>query len=151
MNADTLAQFGSFKIVDPFTAQMFSMDMEESDSLDISTVNILSNGLKIIMTPLSTSLKSKSTNQPPNKINLINRPNPFNAKTIIEYSLENPAKIVLEIYSQTGQRVEELVRAYLPAGHHQYFWDGTRLVTGLYYCTLRTETETVSIKLLHVR
>jgi hypothetical protein len=73
-----------------------------------------------------------------------NAPNPFSAKTRIEYRLPYEARVEIDIYDVDGHRVRALVRDRQPAGAHQAEWsgldDGGRLVaSGAYFYRLRAE------------
>lgn len=61
----------------------------------------------------------------PDQIQLMNIPNPFNAKTIIRYVLPRQSDIILSIYDLSGR---EIIRwDYLAAqpGDYSQVWDGT--------------------------
>jgi hypothetical protein len=72
-------------------------------------------------------------------------PNPFNAQTVISYSLDKDAAVSLLVYSITGQRVNALAKAEpQPAGEHRYVWDGTDgngkpVGTGIYFYELHVD------------
>ncbi len=50
---------------------------------------------------------------------LKNYPNPFNSNTIIEYTLQNPAKVKLELWNSQGQLIKVLVHSNQNMGTHQ--------------------------------
>lgn len=54
-----------------------------------------------------------------------NYPNPFNAKTLINYELPRDAVVLARIYSITGQLVRVLENSSKQAGYHQLVWEGT--------------------------
>ncbi len=54
-----------------------------------------------------------------------NYPNPFDASTVITYTLRQRAYVRLSIYDVLGRRVATLVDAHQPGGAHQVLWDGT--------------------------
>ena len=55
---------------------------------------------------------------------LSNYPNPFNPVTTVTFSLPAASKVSLNIYNIIGQKVITLADEYLPAGEHEYFWNG---------------------------
>jgi hypothetical protein len=72
-----------------------------------------------------------------------NRPNPFNPKTTIAFSLPEPTRVSLEIYDVAGRKVTTLVDGGLEAGPHSYDWDGRnhdgeRVASGVYFYRLST-------------
>jgi len=62
-----------------------------------------------------------------------NYPNPFNPSTTIEFSLPTPEFVKLKLYHILGKAVVELISHNLPAGVHQYQFDGSSLASGIYY------------------
>jgi Tol biopolymer transport system component len=72
-----------------------------------------------------------------------NAPNPFNARTIIRYSLPEEAHVTLTIYDLQGQKIRELVRQHHSAGTYQTPWDGRddrgeKAASGIYLYRLET-------------
>ncbi len=80
----------------------------------------------------------------PNEFSLKgNYPNPFNANTIIEFSLNKPGHVTLNIYDIRGRKVRGLVSGYYNSGNHSVSWDGctssgTVLASGIYLYRLST-------------
>ncbi len=66
-----------------------------------------------------------------------NYPNPFNAGTHIGFILSVAAAVELSVYDVHGQEVALLLQQRLPAGKHEVVFLQERLVSGLYYYTLR--------------
>ncbi|MBD3297255.1 MAG: T9SS type A sorting domain-containing protein, partial [candidate division Zixibacteria bacterium] len=68
---------------------------------------------------------------------LQNHPNPFNAGTMIDFTLSDESHVRMEIFNIMGQRVRTLVDDVLPAGEHSIEWngrtaDGREVATGVY-------------------
>jgi hypothetical protein len=78
-----------------------------------------------------------------------NRPNPFNPRTSIEFSLPRAGAVRLEIYNTAGQLVEVLVDGNLAAGKHLAVWGTAGRASGAYYYRLRfggfTETKKMTL------
>jgi len=73
-----------------------------------------------------------------------NYPNPFNAGTMIRYSLPRSGHVRLEIYDLQGRLVHTLADAVQSAGHHSLIWsgsgaDGRPLASGVYFCQMEAE------------
>ena len=51
-------------------------------------------------------------------------PNPFNASTTINFTLNMPGKVNLAVYNLAGQKVKELATGNYSAGSHNLVWDG---------------------------
>jgi len=74
-----------------------------------------------------------------------NYPNPFSLQagtTTIRFSLPQPAFVSLDIHNALGQKIASVVQSTLPAGQHQYAWQGVddtgrRISSGIYWINLR--------------
>jgi hypothetical protein len=82
-----------------------------------------------------------------------NRPNPFNPKTLIAFSLPEASDVRLEIYDVAGRKVTTLVDRHLTAGPHSYEWDGRnqngeRVASGVYFYRLSTAERDLSKKMV---
>jgi hypothetical protein len=80
---------------------------------------------------------------------LPNLPNPFNPSTRIAFTLAEPGRVDVGIYSAAGRRVRALVADVRGAGLHEVVWDGTddagvRLASGAYRVRLATRAGTRS-------
>ncbi|MEW6754239.1 MAG: ASPIC/UnbV domain-containing protein [Candidatus Latescibacterota bacterium] len=80
-------------------------------------------------------------------------PNPFNASTVIRYSLPTPGPVALAVYDVAGQKVVTLARGERPAGTHAVTWDGRGahgrpLASGVYLCRLRADGRPVATRTL---
>jgi hypothetical protein len=51
-------------------------------------------------------------------------PNPFRARSQLEFSLPRAEAVKVEIWDVQGRRVRTLLDAQLPGGHHEAHWDG---------------------------
>ena len=77
-------------------------------------------------------------------------PNPFNGTLKIEYALPNAQNVNLCVFNVLGQKVETLVAARMESGEHAAIWNPA-CAGGVYFVTLKTETETRSTKILYIR
>ncbi len=68
-----------------------------------------------------------------------NYPNPFNASTVISYTLVNRMTVILEIYTANGEFVETLRHGYQDAGNYSVNWNAENLPSGVYFISLRTD------------
>ena len=80
-------------------------------------------------------------------------PNPFNASSVITFSLPNPDMATLTVYSLTGQKVRTLVSERLSAGKHSASWDGRderggAVSSGVFIATLQSGGKTDSRKMM---
>ncbi len=85
----------------------------------------------------------------PNSFELYqNYPNPFNPKTTIKFSITEPTKIKLTIYSLLGEEIKVLIDEYKNSGTHSIIFDATGLPSGVYIYSLITGNKTLSKKLI---
>jgi beta-lactamase superfamily II metal-dependent hydrolase len=87
---------------------------------------------------------------------LQNVPNPFNPVTNIEFSLAQPGRVLLRIYSVTGGLVKTLVDDTEIAGKHSAVWTGedehgTPVASGVYTYVLETSGQQLMRKLVVLR
>jgi hypothetical protein len=85
-----------------------------------------------------------------------NYPNPFNPQTTISFYIPERTMVHMDIYSVNGSHVRNLISSILDEGLHRIGWDGCdnsgqRVVSGLYYCRLKTPNKTATKKLIVVR
>jgi hypothetical protein len=75
------------------------------------------------------------------KIGLLqNRPNPFNAMTLIDYEVIENGPTTLSVKDYLGRTVAILVDGIVSAGRHTAVFDATALESGTYFSVLRTPT-----------
>ena len=77
-----------------------------------------------------------------------NFPNPFNASTIIQYSIPTASNVTIEIYDILGRKVETLVQGEQPAGYHQVRWDANDHSSGMYFYRIQAGEYTKTRKMV---
>jgi len=82
-----------------------------------------------------------------------NYPNPFNPSTVIEYELEKPAYVRLEVYNALGQSIKSLFSGFQSNLNTRIVWDATNdqgqgVPTGVYIYSLITEGVRINKKML---
>ena len=88
----------------------------------------------------------------PTDYSLSNYPNPFNPATNIHFSLPTESRITLDVYDVLGQKVESIAKdEQMSAGMHSLAFDGAALASGIYVCTLKTESQIWVNKMLLVK
>lgn len=83
-------------------------------------------------------------------------PNPFSNRMTIEFSLSELEKVVLTVFNQHGQIVNQLIDSELDPGKHQRLWDGsdfggTKLPAGVYFLRLQVGEKWITEKVSLVR
>ncbi len=85
-----------------------------------------------------------------------NHPNPFTAKTAIEYRLKKRAFVELTIFDITGKEVIVLANSFQHPGEYQINWNGKHknggdVPNGIYFMQLKAESVIQIRKLLIIR
>jgi len=80
-------------------------------------------------------------------------PNPFTDQTSITFSLEKEMPVSIDVFRIDGSKVASLMENTLKAGEYTVQWDGTdnmgtQLSSGIYLCTLRTNSVIATKKLI---
>ncbi len=78
-----------------------------------------------------------------------NRPNPFNASTVIEYEVIENGRTRLYVMDFLGRTVSVLVNGILEKGRYSVVFDASDLPSGTYFYVLQTPTERL-IKLMEI-
>jgi hypothetical protein len=70
-----------------------------------------------------------------------NHPNPFNAATLIQYTLPRASQVRVQIYNLLGQKIRLLVDEKQESGSREARWDGTNdgrveVGSGIYFCRI---------------
>jgi len=84
------------------------------------------------------------------------QPNPFHARTAIEYELPRAGTTTVAIFSPSGRLMRLLVSEEQPAGRQRLEWDGRdgrqrSVPAGIYWCRVHAGTKTAAIRLLKIR
>jgi hypothetical protein len=77
-----------------------------------------------------------------------NYPNPFNPNTTIKFSISEPQKVKLTIYSLLGEEIKVLVDEYKSTGSYSVAFDGGDLSSGVYIYSLIAGNKRSSKKLI---
>ncbi len=85
-----------------------------------------------------------------------NYPNPFNARTRIQYCIPQRAPVELTIYDLQGREVCTLINSHQNQGTHNVNWAGTDnyghpVTSGIYLYTLKTCQTSISRKMLFLK
>ncbi len=80
-----------------------------------------------------------------------NFPNPFNAVTMIDYTLKEKGKVKLELFDLQGRNIRTLIAGNQTAGQHRISIDGSELSTGLYFYRLEAGEFKATRKMILVK
>ena len=79
-------------------------------------------------------------------------PNPFNAKTSIDITINAKSQyITLEIFDMLGRQQVTIFSGNIIPGNHSFFWKAEQYSSGIYFLALSTNTTIISKKLLLVK
>jgi hypothetical protein len=84
----------------------------------------------------------------PEKMELSAYPNPFNPTTNVQFSLTEAGPVTLNVYNLSGQLVNTLIDADLPAGEHHCSFYANDLPSGVYFARIETLKESRSTRLV---
>ena len=112
--------------------------------------------------PASNTVTANLVGGPPDKISIIdnnsivannytlsqNYPNPFNPSTIISYTLPEDSKVQIKIFDILGHEVAILTNEIKPAGYYEITFDASKLVSGIYFYTLRANSHSITKKMI---
>ncbi|MBK6286004.1 MAG: T9SS type A sorting domain-containing protein [Draconibacterium sp.] len=81
-----------------------------------------------------------------NKSQLENSPNPFRNQTNISFEITEKAKVVLEIYNLSGQKIKKLLNNEMSAGKHTVQWNARnehnlQIEPGVYICRMLIDNQ----------
>ena len=88
---------------------------------------------------------------------LANYPNPFNPRTVLQFVTAETGVVHLDIHDLRGRLVRRVVAAELPAGRHEFVWDGLDetgrgVASGAYFARLGVAGQDPAVrKLMLVR
>jgi hypothetical protein len=79
-------------------------------------------------------------------------PNPFNPTATISFNLNSPQAVSVIIYNIMGQKIRNLSEGFRPAGTVTISWDGkdsggNQVSSGIYFCSIQTETKQQTVKM----
>lgn len=77
-----------------------------------------------------------------------NYPNPFNPKTRIDFQIPVKEKVSLKIYNILGTEILELLNKELEPGRHSINFDGSNLMSGVYFYRIQAGSFTSTKKMI---
>jgi len=92
---------------------------------------------------------NEDQNKLPNSFSLSqNYPNPFNPTTTINYSVPTASHVIIKVYDLLGRQVATLVNDNNPAGNYSVKFDGSKLVSGVYFYRMEAGSFSQTKKLI---
>ncbi|MBU2470874.1 MAG: T9SS type A sorting domain-containing protein, partial [Bacteroidetes bacterium] len=83
-------------------------------------------------------------------------PNPFNPKTVINFSIPKAGTVVISVYDMLGRKIKTLLNDDLYVGRHTLSWDGKNdngkiVSSGLYLYRLDAGNTSLTKKMLLIK
>jgi len=105
-----------------------------------------------IYEPEASAISGLNQPVPEDFILLQNYPNPFNPSTNIAFYLPMSQQVSLEIFNVLGQKIRTLFSGFLPAGSHNYRWNGRndqgkKVPAGVYFYRLQSSEKEMTKKM----
>jgi hypothetical protein len=118
-----------------------------------TTVGTSVNNTSAFSAPfIPTGIGGGSESVVPSRFELAqNYPNPFNPTTIISYQLPVTSMVRLVVHDLLGRVVATLVNQKKEPGRYQEEFDGSRISSGVYICTLVTDEYTACKRMILVK
>jgi len=142
-NPNTVEQWGNMTVSD-----VVAVETEPSGDLQITGAAGAIHLWATSMSSIPCDDENENWSVKPAAVPLVfalaqNRPNPFNASTIIEFTLPEAAFTTLDIFNVLGQRVTTLMNDYTEAGPYSIFWNGRDehglpAASGIYFYRLQS-------------
>ena len=102
--------------------------------------------------PTVTSLIPFTKKHLPKTVRLLpNYPNPFNPFTNICFELPKAALVEVKIFDIQGRLVERLLKQKLSSGSHQIKWRASAFSSGIYFCRLWADGESLVQKMVLIK
>ncbi len=134
------------------------MDLSTCDNARLLRVSTYGNGAW--ERPLLSGAPTGADNGPVPADGLLqvesNRPNPFNPRTEIPFTLSRDAHVTAEVLTLRGERVATLIREMRSSGDHVIYWSGESdagrpMPTGVYLCRIAAGDRARTIKMQLIR
>lgn len=130
----------------PTTDNVTLYSVDFTDSLHGWAVGTNGTILKYIKT--NTGISEYVSDLPESFKLYQNFPNPFNLQTNINFTIVNTGNVSLKIFDPGGREVAELINKRLSPGDYKSFFEAEELSSGIYFCTLRVNEISRTIKMM---
>lgn len=110
--------------------KLYIMEVDYLKAFLNNRLSWMDSKLKLVVTDIDEVLETKDQ--------LIATPNPFSASTTLQYTLDKPGSVVVDIYDSIGRLIQSLVSdEVVQKGELQF--DTEQIAPGVYHCILRTK------------
>lgn len=135
-------------------------DIENDGLLDLSFTkydypNYAGMSYEVYSTNVPVSNRNENPNTPVFKLKQ-NYPNPFNPSTNIDFRIDTPGGVEIEIYNSAGEHIKTLVDEYMVPGNYSRSWNGKNssgdiAASGAYYYRITSGRNSSTKKMILLR
>jgi len=142
----TGTQWGPRESLETIPASAYSID-------DAITVNSPGRSVQFIMVEAGTNelYPTSVASELKNEFEITNYPNPFSASTTIQFQTPSNEHVSLDVFDQTGRKVNTLVNKKLPSGTHHFEFDGSFSPGGIYVYQLKVGESSTTRKMILIK
>jgi hypothetical protein len=133
----------------PVTDQLLAVSVVPNGQSDY--VLVVGRNGTIIRSPMINAVGPGSATLIPAEFALRAYPNPFNARTNLEFSVPSTGRVGLAVYDITGRLVNTLHDEIMPAGKYVLNYDAAGLSSGTYFVRMNAPSATQTRKLVLIR
>jgi hypothetical protein len=143
----------SGRLIPPGKGAIARIPIHEPGQLTVSTVIVCDRFGYELPVELQTDIADASI--PENSLE-INRPNPFNPSTTIDFTFSRPGRVTISIFNILGQKIRTLTDRPYEVGSFQVTWDGhtdggSIAASGIYFYKMKSPGYVQTRKMLLVR
>lgn len=80
-----------------------------------------------------------------------NYPNPFSDETTITFSIGQPGNVRITIWDTAGKMVQKISDKFYEAQTHSEIWDATNFSSGVYFCRISYESQSMVQRMVLIR
>jgi hypothetical protein len=156
LNRDPLVFQGTIDTLPDFDARLDLVDSILFIETGDTTVIVVTDSARTVTgDPEAVGARAPAL-RPSGADRLSSRPNPFNPRVTVGYSLSRPAYATVEVVDVTGRRVRALTARRVGAGRHEVEWDGADesgrpAASGVYFVRLEAGETALTRKVVLVR
>jgi hypothetical protein len=101
--------------------------------------------------PTSTEDEINSLEKGKTELRIQSFPNPFNNSTQIKIEVAESSNISLKLFNVLGEQVDSIINDYRLKGEYQINYNSNNLSSGVYYCILSSEKNSISSKIMLIK
>jgi hypothetical protein len=80
-----------------------------------------------------------------------NYPNPVISTSLIRFTLAKTEQVTLNIYNNSGQKIESLLNSVLQQGKNEIIFNRKNLPSGIYFYSISTSSGFKEIRKMHIQ